>query len=122
MVELLHYGKPATIKLRPRRRSRTPVGLTATTKPPPNTKLVIIPQTAPTPSSMQSFISTNQLDKFPGNSTSGTLGSKVQTYTGLASSSSSSTTIAEPEGIKINSVPTKPIEGQKTGTSGLRKK
>ncbi|XP_022736890.1 phosphoglucomutase, chloroplastic-like isoform X2 [Durio zibethinus] len=36
--------------------------------------------------------------------------------------SSSSTTIAEPEGIKINSVPTKPIEGQKTGTSGLRKK
>ncbi|KAE8662111.1 Phosphoglucomutase [Hibiscus syriacus] len=36
--------------------------------------------------------------------------------------SSSSTTIAEPEGIKITSVPTKPIEGQKTGTSGLRKK
>ncbi|XP_065870663.1 phosphoglucomutase, chloroplastic [Euphorbia lathyris] len=39
-----------------------------------------------------------------------------------ASSPSSSTAIAEPEGIKINSVPTKPIEGQKTGTSGLRKK
>ncbi|KAK9178711.1 hypothetical protein WN943_027904 [Citrus x changshan-huyou] len=39
-----------------------------------------------------------------------------------ASSSSSSTAIADPEGIKINSVPTKPIEGQKTGTSGLRKK
>ncbi|KAB1210777.1 Phosphoglucomutase, chloroplastic [Morella rubra] len=39
-----------------------------------------------------------------------------------SSSSSSSTTIAEPEGIKINSIPTKPIEGQKTGTSGLRKK
>ncbi|GMI99563.1 ARABIDOPSIS THALIANA PHOSPHOGLUCOMUTASE, STARCH-FREE 1, phosphoglucomutase [Hibiscus trionum] len=39
-----------------------------------------------------------------------------------ASSSSSSTTIVEPEGIKITSVPTKPIEGQKTGTSGLRKK
>ncbi|XVE64134.1 hypothetical protein DITRI_Ditri07aG0077500 [Diplodiscus trichospermus] len=37
-------------------------------------------------------------------------------------SSSSTTTIAEPGGIKINSVPTKPIEGQKTGTSGLRKK
>ncbi|KAE8665501.1 Phosphoglucomutase [Hibiscus syriacus] len=36
--------------------------------------------------------------------------------------SSSSTTIAEPEGIKITSVPTKPIEGQKTGTSGLRKR
>uniref|UniRef100_A0A2P2LS11 phosphoglucomutase (alpha-D-glucose-1,6-bisphosphate-dependent) n=1 Tax=Rhizophora mucronata TaxID=61149 RepID=A0A2P2LS11_RHIMU len=39
-----------------------------------------------------------------------------------SSPSSSSTTVAEPEGIKINSVPTKPIEGQKTGTSGLRKK
>ncbi|KAL5744478.1 hypothetical protein ACOSQ2_027594 [Xanthoceras sorbifolium] len=39
-----------------------------------------------------------------------------------SSSSSSSTTLAEPGGIKINSVPTKPIEGQKTGTSGLRKK
>ncbi|XP_062153626.1 phosphoglucomutase, chloroplastic [Alnus glutinosa] len=39
-----------------------------------------------------------------------------------SSSSSSSTTITEPEGIKINSIPTKPIEGQKTGTSGLRKK
>ncbi|KAF4400741.1 phosphoglucomutase, chloroplastic [Cannabis sativa] len=38
------------------------------------------------------------------------------------SSSSSPTTIVEPKGIKINSVPTKPIEGQKTGTSGLRKK
>lgn len=24
--------------------------------------------------------------------------------------------------VKINSIPTKPIEGQKTGTSGLRKK
>ncbi|KAF8008640.1 hypothetical protein BT93_K2336 [Corymbia citriodora subsp. variegata] len=36
--------------------------------------------------------------------------------------SSSAAAIAEPEGIKINSVPTKPIEGQKTGTSGLRKK
>ncbi|KAI4340844.1 hypothetical protein MLD38_025645 [Melastoma candidum] len=34
----------------------------------------------------------------------------------------SSTAIAEPGGIKIDSVPTKPIEGQKTGTSGLRKK
>ncbi|GKV05065.1 hypothetical protein SLEP1_g17111 [Rubroshorea leprosula] len=35
---------------------------------------------------------------------------------------SSSTAIAEPEGIKISSVSTKPMEGQKTGTSGLRKK
>ncbi|KAJ6869681.1 phosphoglucomutase [Populus alba x Populus x berolinensis] len=40
----------------------------------------------------------------------------------LSVKASSSTAIAEPEGIKINSVPTKPIEGQKTGTSGLRKK
>ncbi|XP_062120560.1 phosphoglucomutase, chloroplastic [Humulus lupulus] len=38
------------------------------------------------------------------------------------SSSSFPTTIVEPKGIKINSIPTKPIEGQKTGTSGLRKK
>ncbi|KAK2994276.1 hypothetical protein RJ640_022929 [Escallonia rubra] len=36
--------------------------------------------------------------------------------------SSNSTTVAESLGLKINSVPTKPIEGQKTGTSGLRKK
>ncbi|XP_050223124.1 phosphoglucomutase, chloroplastic [Mercurialis annua] len=40
----------------------------------------------------------------------------------LSVKASSSTAIAEPEGIKINSLPTKPIEGQKTGTSGLRKK
>ncbi|CAK7337153.1 unnamed protein product [Dovyalis caffra] len=40
----------------------------------------------------------------------------------LSVKASSSTAIAEPGGIKINSVPTKPIEGQKTGTSGLRKK
>ncbi|GKU89494.1 hypothetical protein SLEP1_g3624 [Rubroshorea leprosula] len=40
----------------------------------------------------------------------------------ICNASSSSTTVAEPEGIKVSSVPTKPIEGQKTGTSGLRKK
>ncbi|XP_015877994.3 phosphoglucomutase, chloroplastic isoform X1 [Ziziphus jujuba] len=39
-----------------------------------------------------------------------------------SSSSSSPATVAGTEGIKINSIPTKPIEGQKTGTSGLRKK
>ncbi|KAL2550304.1 Phosphoglucomutase [Forsythia ovata] len=39
-----------------------------------------------------------------------------------ASSPSSSTTITESQELKIFSVPTKPIEGQKTGTSGLRKK
>ncbi|KAL2324475.1 hypothetical protein Fmac_023533 [Flemingia macrophylla] len=44
------------------------------------------------------------------------------TIRATSSSSSPSTTIAEPEGIKIKSIPTKPIEGQKTGTSGLRKK
>ncbi|CAJ1977123.1 unnamed protein product [Sphenostylis stenocarpa] len=44
------------------------------------------------------------------------------TIRATSSSSSPSTTVAEPEGIKINSIPTKPIEGQKTGTSGLRKK
>ncbi|KAK9914160.1 hypothetical protein M0R45_037953 [Rubus argutus] len=40
----------------------------------------------------------------------------------IKAASSSSPTVAEPKGIKINLVPTKPIEGQKTGTSGLRKK
>lgn len=44
------------------------------------------------------------------------------TIRATSSSSSPPTTIAEPDGIKVNSIPTKPIEGQKTGTSGLRKK
>ncbi|XP_060203483.1 phosphoglucomutase, chloroplastic isoform X2 [Lycium barbarum] len=39
-----------------------------------------------------------------------------------SSSSSPSTTVGQSQGLKINSIPTKPIEGQKTGTSGLRKK
>ncbi|KAJ4951627.1 hypothetical protein NE237_028459 [Protea cynaroides] len=39
-----------------------------------------------------------------------------------SSSSPSSVAVAESGSIKITSVPTKPIEGQKTGTSGLRKK
>ncbi|KAI5670161.1 hypothetical protein M9H77_10525 [Catharanthus roseus] len=49
--------------------------------------------------------------------------SSLLTVTASASpSSSSSTTLTESEGLKIKSIPTKPIEGQKTGTSGLRKK
>jgi phosphoglucomutase len=40
----------------------------------------------------------------------------------VRASSPSSTITDESQGIKITSVPTKPIEGQKTGTSGLRKK
>ncbi|CAH2070313.1 unnamed protein product [Thlaspi arvense] len=39
-----------------------------------------------------------------------------------SSSSSSGAIVAGAENIEIKSVPTKPIEGQKTGTSGLRKK
>ncbi|OIT23088.1 PREDICTED: phosphoglucomutase, chloroplastic [Nicotiana attenuata] len=39
-----------------------------------------------------------------------------------SSPSSPSATVAESQGLEIKSVPTKPIEGQKTGTSGLRKK
>ncbi|XP_022995306.1 phosphoglucomutase, chloroplastic-like [Cucurbita maxima] len=39
-----------------------------------------------------------------------------------SSSSSSPAIVAEPSGVKIDFIPTKPIEGQKTGTSGLRKK
>ncbi|KAF9668289.1 hypothetical protein SADUNF_Sadunf15G0113400 [Salix dunnii] len=50
------------------------------------------------------------------------LKSSPSLHSSLHVKASSSTAIAEPEGIKINSVPTKPIEGQKTGTSGLRKK
>ncbi|RYR37565.1 hypothetical protein Ahy_A09g042444 isoform A [Arachis hypogaea] len=46
----------------------------------------------------------------------------VPTLIRATSSSSFPATIAEPEGIKINSIPSKPIKGQKTGTSGLRKK
>ncbi|CAN4085238.1 unnamed protein product [Withania somnifera] len=46
--------------------------------------------------------------------------------TAASSSSSSplspSTTLAQFPALKIKSIPTKPIEGQKTGTSGLRKK
>nr|XP_016474443.1 PREDICTED: phosphoglucomutase, chloroplastic-like [Nicotiana tabacum] len=42
--------------------------------------------------------------------------------TASSSPSSPSTTVAEFQGLEIKSVPTKPIEGQKTGTSGLRKK
>lgn len=38
------------------------------------------------------------------------------------SPSCSSITVTESQGIKIKSISTKPIEGQKTGTSGLRKK
>ncbi|XP_028089400.1 phosphoglucomutase, chloroplastic isoform X2 [Camellia sinensis] len=39
-----------------------------------------------------------------------------------SASPSPSATVTDSQGIKIKSVPTKPIEGQKTGTSGLRKK
>ncbi|KAG8390280.1 hypothetical protein BUALT_Bualt01G0067200 [Buddleja alternifolia] len=39
-----------------------------------------------------------------------------------ASSSPPSTSVAQTHELKIKTVPTKPIEGQKTGTSGLRKK
>ncbi|XP_043720910.1 phosphoglucomutase, chloroplastic [Telopea speciosissima] len=51
--------------------------------------------------------------KLSGNSSSSTV---------VVKASSSASTVAESGGIKISSVPTKPIEGQKTGTSGLRKK
>ncbi|WZZ89019.1 hypothetical protein YC2023_117598 [Brassica napus] len=47
--------------------------------------------------------------------------SRLRSVTG-ASSSSSGPIIAGSESIEIKSLPTKPIEGQKTGTSGLRKK
>eukprot|EP00250_Pteridium_aquilinum_P007980 c17579_g1_i1 orf=112-2004(+) len=40
----------------------------------------------------------------------------------LVCASSATPAIAEPEGFQVTAVPTKPIEGQKTGTSGLRKK
>lgn len=39
-----------------------------------------------------------------------------------STSSSSSSAIADSEGFQVTAVPTKPVEGQKTGTSGLRKK
>ncbi|MCD7466678.1 hypothetical protein HAX54_003604 [Datura stramonium] len=52
----------------------------------------------------------------------GTISPAPFVVTASSSPSSPSTTLAESQGLKINSVPTKPIEGQKTGTSGLRKK
>ncbi|XP_057428091.1 phosphoglucomutase, chloroplastic [Lotus japonicus] len=49
--------------------------------------------------------------------------STIRATSSSSSPSSPSTTIDQSDdGIKINSIPTKPIEGQKTGTSGLRKK
>lgn len=39
-----------------------------------------------------------------------------------SSSPSSSSAIADSEGFQVTAIPTKPVEGQKTGTSGLRKK
>ncbi|CAI9092134.1 OLC1v1027307C1 [Oldenlandia corymbosa var. corymbosa] len=53
------------------------------------------------------------------------VGSSPLTITASSSSPSSSSPTAvadESQGLKIKSVPTKPFEGQKTGTSGLRKK
>ncbi|CAK9863054.1 unnamed protein product [Sphagnum jensenii] len=41
---------------------------------------------------------------------------------GIPVKASKATAVAEPEGFQVTAVPTKPIEGQKTGTSGLRKK
>ncbi|GMH29543.1 hypothetical protein Nepgr_031386 [Nepenthes gracilis] len=54
------------------------------------------------------------------NSQKNPLRSSPSIFTVKASSSSS--TLTEPQGFTIKSVPTEPIEGQKTGTSGLRKK
>ncbi|KFK26792.1 hypothetical protein AALP_AA8G294200 [Arabis alpina] len=48
--------------------------------------------------------------------------SRLQSITASSSSSSSGAIVAGTDAIEIKSLPTKPIEGQKTGTSGLRKK
>ncbi|KAL3524214.1 hypothetical protein ACH5RR_017048 [Cinchona calisaya] len=59
---------------------------------------------------------------FSSSSSAASYSSPPLTVTASSSSPSPSTTLTESQGIKINLVPTKPIEGQKTGTSGLRKK
>ncbi|KVH88488.1 Alpha-D-phosphohexomutase, alpha/beta/alpha domain I [Cynara cardunculus var. scolymus] len=47
---------------------------------------------------------------------------KTRQYSSAMKASSPSTTFTESQDLKVNTIPTKPIEGQKTGTSGLRKK
>ncbi|KAG7035592.1 Phosphoglucomutase, chloroplastic [Cucurbita argyrosperma subsp. argyrosperma] len=47
---------------------------------------------------------------------------RIASHSIAVKASSSSAIVAEPSGVKIDFIPTKPIEGQKTGTSGLRKK
>ncbi|KAJ7970043.1 phosphoglucomutase [Quillaja saponaria] len=80
------------------------------------------PKNAIVPSPIQSFsnLSSHYLIKAPNPPLRTPQTPTIRAASSLPSSSS--TTIAEPTGIKIDSVPTKPIEGQKTGTSGLRKK
>ncbi|KAL5727793.1 phosphoglucomutase (alpha-D-glucose-1,6-bisphosphate-dependent) [Ranunculus cassubicifolius] len=79
------------------------------------------------------LISTNSINKFISSSsnTSSHLlsisspflkSSKISLRTKSCSNSSSKASINTVEEFKVTSVPTKPIEGQKTGTSGLRKK
>ncbi|TQD81682.1 hypothetical protein C1H46_032778 [Malus baccata] len=80
-------------------------------KPPPSSKATLSP---PKPS--LSLLSSSPLPHLLLKA------SHSLTIRAASSSSSSPTTVADPQDIKINLVPTKPIEGQKTGTSGLRKK
>ncbi|KAK9075292.1 hypothetical protein SSX86_003615 [Deinandra increscens subsp. villosa] len=49
------------------------------------------------------------------------LPSKIRQFSSQIKASSS-TTFTKSQDLKVNTIPTKPIEGQKTGTSGLRKK
>ncbi|KAM7494561.1 hypothetical protein LguiB_029170 [Lonicera macranthoides] len=69
-----------------------------------------------------SFLNSSYSPLYPNLFCSTKLPLKSSLKASSSSSTSPSNAFTQSQGLKVNSVPTKPIEGQKTGTSGLRKK